>query len=233
MLYVGPQKVAGGAEEFILEPEPGVDVAEGPPAGPKVVTFVSAYDSSVRHEVIPQDGQSVRGAASMAGLAPRDGSSWQVFDALGTEVGDRTANEMTGEVLYVGPKAIEAGSINREEITKVRADFPSIMSIKGHTNGNKVSMIQVEIKDERSRAQGDHFRCILDLRSDSWNTHVVNLIEEIRVPHVYTKSKIPGTEMRSSIVCQGEYMKMFEETGENGSARLSAYLNHISSLLNS
>ena len=233
VLYVGPQKVAGGDEEFVLEPEPGVPVAEGPPVGPKAVTFVSAYDSSVRHEVVPQDGQSVRDAASMAGLAPRDGSSWQVYDALGTEVGDRVANDMTGEVLYVGPQAIEAGSLDKEEIARARADFPSIRSIKGHTNGNKVGMIQVKIKDERSRAQGDHFRCVVDLRSDSWDTHVVNLTEGIRVPNVYTKSKIPGTKKRSLIVCQGNYMKVLEGIGENGSARLSAYLNHISNLLNS
>ena len=233
VLYVGPQKVAGGDEEFVLEPEPGVPVAEGPPVGPKAVTFVSAYDSSVRHEVVPQDGQSVRAAASMAGLAPRDGSSWQVYDALGTEVGDRIANDMTGEILYVGPQAIQAGSLDKEEILRVYADFPSIRSIKGHTNGNKVGMIKVNIKDERNRAQGDHFRCVVDVRTDFWNTHVVNLIEEIRVPHVYTKSKIPGTEMKSSIVCQGNYMKVLEGIGDNGSARLSSYLNHISNLLNS
>ena len=74
VLYVGPQKVAGGAEEFVLEPEPGIEVADGPPAGPKTVVFVSTYDSTVRHEVVPQDGQSTRDAAAMAGLAPRDGS---------------------------------------------------------------------------------------------------------------------------------------------------------------
>ncbi len=110
VLYVGPQKVAGGAEEFILEPEPGVEVAAGPPVGPKAVVFVSSYDPSVRHDVVPQEEQSVRDAARMAGLAPRDGSSWEVFDALGVEVGDRVAMELTGEVLYVGPRAIEAGS---------------------------------------------------------------------------------------------------------------------------
>ena len=233
VLYVEPQKVAGGSEEFVLEPEPGVAVAANPPAGPKAVTFVSAYDSSVRHEVIPQEGQNIRDAASMAGLAPRDGSSWQVYDALGSEVGDRSANDMTGEVLYVGPQAIEAGGINIEELSRARADFPSIKSIKGHSSENKVDMIHVEIKDERSRSLGDNFECVVDVRTDSWSTHIVNLNEEIRVPHVYTRSKIPGTEKRSSIVCQGDYEMILEESRENGSVRLSAYLNHISSLLNS
>ena len=221
------------SEEFILEPEPGVPVAEGPPMGPKAVTFVSAYDSTVRHEVIPQDRQSVRDAAAMAGLAPRDGSSWEVYNALGTEVGDRVATEMKGEVLYVGPKAIEAGALNLEDISKVRADFPSLKAVRGHNKNNMVGLIQVAIKDERSRAQGNHFHCVVDIRSDSWNTHVVNLITGIRVPNIYTKSKIPGTNKSSSIVCQGDFMKELERAGGTGSARLSAYLNHVSSLLNS
>ena len=66
VLYVGPQKVAGGQ-----------------PVGPKTVVFVSSYDPDVRHEVVPQEGQSVKDAAKMAGLAPRDGSGWEVFDAIG------------------------------------------------------------------------------------------------------------------------------------------------------
>ncbi|MBD36335.1 MAG: hypothetical protein CL512_06160, partial [Actinobacteria bacterium] len=110
---------------------------------------------------------------------------------------------------------------------------PSIKSIKGHSSENKVDMIHVEIKDERSRSLGDNFECVVDVRTDSWSTHIVNLNEEIRVPHVYTRSKIPGTEKRSSIVCQGDYKMRLEGSRENDSFRLSAYLNHISSLLNS
>ena len=234
VLYVGPQKVAGGAEEFILEPEPGVEVADGPPVGPKTVVFVSAYDSTVRNEVVPQEGQSVRDAATMAGLAPRDGSGWEVFDALGVKVGDRVATELTGEVLYVGPKAIDAGGVNLEDISKVRADFPSIRVVRGHTRGKEVDLIHVAIQDERNRTTGSQFECVIDLRSDGWGTHVLNLREGIRCPHVYTRSRVPGTAKDSFTVCTGNWREAIEKKSEkSASATLSGYLNHVASLLNS
>ena len=233
VLYVGPQKVAGGAEEFILEPEPGVEVVPGPPAGPKAVTFVSVYDPTVRHEVVPQEGQNVRDAAMMAGLAPRDGSGWDVFDALAEGVGERVATELTGEVLYVGPRAIEAGSVNLEEISKVRIDFPSIRAVSGHARGGSAGMIHLTIKDERNRAVGDHYQCVVDIRTDAWSTHIINLRVGVRHPHVYSGSRVPGTNKGSFTVCQGNYTKVLEEAGKTASGRLSAYLNHISNVLNS
>ena len=162
VLYVGPQKVAGGIAftpeggEFVLEPEPGVEVVAGPPVGPKAVVFVSSYDSSVRHDVVPQEGQSVRDAARMAGLAPRDGSGWEVFDAVGVEVGNRAAMELTGEVLYVGPRAIEAGSmvgvwsspgLTADDFLHMKISYPSVVSISnlklasGNSGVVQVSMI--------------------------------------------------------------------------------------------
>ena len=240
VLYVGPQKVAGGIAftpeggEFVLEPEPGVEVAAGPPAGPKAVVFVSSYDSSVRHDVVPQEGQSVRDAARMAGLAPRDGSGWEVFDALGVVVGDRVATELTGEVLYVGPRAIEAGGVNLEDISKVRTDFPSIRVVRGHTRGNEVGLIHMAIQDERNRTTGSQFECVIDLRSEGgWGTHVLNLREGVRCPHVYTRSRVPGTAKDSFVVCEGNSREAIGKSGKSASAKLSGYLNHIASLLNS
>ena len=230
VLYVGPQKVAGGAEEFLLEPEPGVDVVE-PPAGPKAITFVSVYDPTVRHEVVPQDGQSARDAAMMAGMAPRDGSGWDVFDADANVVGDGAASDLIGEVLYVGPQAIDAGGVNLEEISNVRIDFPSISVVRGHSKGNSIGMIHLTIKDERNRAEGENYQCVVDIRSNSWFTHVINLRAGVRHPHVYTGSSVPGTSKSSVTVCQGNYI--IENAGETASARLSGYLNHISSVLNS
>ena len=233
VLYVGPQKVAGGAEEFVLEPEPGVEVAEGPPIGPKMVVFVSTYDSTVRHEVVPQNGQSTRDAAAMAGLAPRDGSGWAVFDALGVVVGDRVATEMTGEVLYVGPQAIEAGAVDLEDISKVRADYPSIRVVRGHTRDNKVDLIHIAIRDERNRTEGSQFECVIDLRLDVWDTHVLNIRDGVRCPNIYTRSKVPGTVMDAFTVCTGAWQGANGESRKSASAKLSGYLNHIASLLNS
>ena len=169
VLYVGPQKVAGGVGEFVLEPEPGVEVAGGQPVGPKAVVFVSSCDPDVRHEVVPQEGQSVKDAAKL----------------------------------------------------------------DGHTRDNDVDLVHVTFEDERNRANGDHYRCVVDMRSGAWSTHVLNLMTGVRHPHAYTLSSIPGTTTDSFIVCQGNSEKILTEAGGSVSGRLSAYLNHIASVLNS
>jgi len=110
-LYVGPQKVAGGSwedKDFDTEPEDGVEALQAPPE--KAIVFTSAFDSTIRNEVVPQPGQTVKAAAQMAGLAPRDGSDWQVFDAIGDIIENRQAQDYAGDLLYVGPKAIVGGS---------------------------------------------------------------------------------------------------------------------------
>ena len=188
----------------------------------------------------------MRDAAAMAGLAPRDGSGWDVFDALAEEVGDRVATELIGEVLYVGPRAVAAGGVNLEEISKVRIHFPSIRPLRGHTHGNEVDLIHVSIQDERKRAKGNQYRCVVDMRSGAWSTHVLNLKMGVRHPHVYTQSSVPGTTTDSFIVCQGNSKKILRGaglvarrqkepvSGKLGvSGRLRSYLNHISSVLNS
>ena len=76
----------------------------------KAIHFVHSIDPGVRNDVVPGDGQTVRQAAEVAGLAPRDGSEWEVFDSLGNVVDDVRASDMIGELLYVGPKAIPSCS---------------------------------------------------------------------------------------------------------------------------
>ena len=174
VLYVGPQKVAGGVGEFVLEPEPGVEVAGGQPVGPKAVVFVSSYDPDVRHEVVPQEGQSVKDAAKMAGLAPRDGSGWEVFAAIGGEVGSGVAMEMTGEVLYVGPRAIEAGGrewsspgLSSDDQRRMKVSYPSVVPIRAHRlpNGN-FGAVLVHIIGRKSHRSNDKivYQIVIDFR---------------------------------------------------------------------
>ena len=108
-LWVGPPAVCGGATEIEIELDPEDDVVPRHEPMTKSVTFVSAYDPAVRHEVVPQPGQSVRDAAQMAGLAPRDGSGWTVYDAVGMEFDQRASEDLIGDVLYVGRRAVAAG----------------------------------------------------------------------------------------------------------------------------
>ena len=108
-LWVGPKAVCGRATEIEIELDPEDDIVPRHDPMTKSVTFVSAYDPAVRHEIVPQAGQSVRDAAQMAGLAPRDGSGWTVYDAVGMEVDQRPSEDLIGDVLYVGRRAVAAG----------------------------------------------------------------------------------------------------------------------------
>ena len=247
VLYVGPQKVAGGAEEFVLEPEPGVEVADGPPAGPKTVVFVSTYDSTVRHEVVPQEGQSARDAATMAGLAPRDGSGWEVFDALGVVVGDRVAMELTGEMLYVGPRAIEAGGVlsprglwsspglTADDLRHMKIDYPSAVSIRNLRlpNGN-FGVVQLTMIGRQSHRNSKTiwYQILIDFRGFP-----------AELPHAYVRSPDDSQIMHCNIyhadrypfapriplcnVCIGDYSAIFSGLKKDRLQRLSCYLNQL------
>ena len=250
VLYVGPQKVAGGAEEFVLEPEPGVEVAEGPPIGPKTVVFVSTYDSTVRHEVVPQNGQSTRDAAAMAGLAPRDGSGWAVFDALGVVVGDRVATEMTGEVLYVGPQAIEAGSMSGglfwsspgltgSDLLRMKIGYPSVEPIRNLKlpNGN-LGVVQLNMIGRHSHRNGREisYQIVVDFRAFP-----------AELPHAYVRSPNDSEIMHCNIfhadkydfapriplcaICIGPYGDAFSGLEKERGHRLNEYLRQLQAAL--
>ena len=91
---------------------------------------------------------------------------------------------------HIVKQAIDAGGVNLEEISNVRIDFPSISVVRGHSKGNSIGMIHLTIKDERNRAEGENYQCVVDIRSNSWFTHVINLRAGVRHPHVYTLSLI-------------------------------------------
>ena len=94
-------------DELIIDITADGDVPAEHPT--KTLVFVSTFDTSSRVEVIPTNGQTVREAADVSGLCPRDGSAWSVYDAVGVEVGHLPSFDMIGQALYVGPQAISAG----------------------------------------------------------------------------------------------------------------------------
>jgi len=95
-------------DELILDPDAENDEPSEHPT--KTLVFVSTFDPSARVEVIPTSDQTVRDAAQVSGLTARDGSAWTVYDDLGVEVAHLPSFDMIGDVLYVGPAAISAGS---------------------------------------------------------------------------------------------------------------------------
>jgi len=218
VLYVGPQKVAGGAMQLDDEPT-------------KAIQFVSVYDHQVRNEVTPGDGQTVRQAAEVAGLAPRDGTQWQVFDDLGVVVDDIPAEDMIGAQLYLGPEAIEAGGVAISELRRARSfHFPSLSIVKGHRNDQQADLLQVTMPDSRGRSQDGKYRCVMDVRVDPPEFFVLNLREGIRHHRVYRSGRIPGTSYEADVVCRGSLF--LPKTNPFTSEWILAHLNQTMSVLN-
>ncbi len=217
VLYVGPQKVAGGAMQLDDEPR-------------KEIQFVSVYDHQVLNDVVPSDGQTVRQAAEVAGLTPRDGSQWQVFDGLGVVVDELPAAEMIGERLYVGPEAIEAGSVAMRELRRALSDFPSLSPVRGHHNKQEADLVGVTLPDSKGRSQDGTYRCVMDVRVDPPEVYVLNLRKGIRHHRVYRSARIPGTSIDSGVVCHGSLF--LPETDAFSSGWVLAHLNQTMSVLN-
>jgi hypothetical protein len=105
-------------DELVIDPDAETDELSEHPT--KTLVFVSTFDPSSRVEVIPTSDQTVRDAAEVSGLTARDGSAWTVYDALGVEIAHLPAFDMIGDVLYVGPEAISAGSVTESRPSEER-----------------------------------------------------------------------------------------------------------------
>ena len=126
-------------------------------------------------------------------------------------------------------------SVRWSETKLVRVDFPSMQPIKGHRRGDDVYLFRVRLPDEKGRTKSGSYECIVDTRgrTATFVTHVLNLREGTRHPHLYQYSTVPGTTKRSLLVCQGDWSCRGNETPATASGRIGAYLNHIISVLNS
>ena len=126
-------------------------------------------------------------------------------------------------------------SVAWSETKLVRVDFPSMQPIKGHRRGDDVYLFRVRLPDEKGRTKSGSYECIVDTRgrTATFVTHVLNLREGTRHPHLYQYSTVPGTTKRSLLVCQGDWSHRKNEASATASGRIGAYLNHIISVLNS
>jgi len=239
VLYVGPQKVAGGAME--LDEEPG-----------KAVHFVSVYDHQVRSDVVPGDDQTVRQAAEVAGLAPRDGSQWTVFDSLGVVVDDIPAADMIGEQLYVGPESVEAGALaqteavpwsksglDNSELNQTKIMYPSLKSVRSHRlpNGNSgvILVTMTGVQREKGGPQVE-YEMIIDARnfpSESPRAFVrTPECRKIKHCNIYKASRFNIAPMLDlSLICVGGWNEIYDTLERNRGTRLMAFLNHIQYVL--
>jgi len=254
VLYVGPQKVAGGAME---------------PPHVKSIMFTSAFDPEVRHEVVPGTDQTVHQAAEMAGLGPRDGSEWQVYTAIGEDVGGQPAAELAGQVLYVGPKAIDAGGpdeltialedlnksiksvatkqvpwsasgITTSELNSIRVGYPSASPIRGHRlpNGNcgAITINMKGVKSHRDKKIID-YKIVVDFRE--FPSHIPNSFvmspTTSRIKHVnihHGESNAITPQIDTCFICLGgQYPTKYRGYKKDRGFRLRAYLSQLQFVL--
>ena len=121
------------------------------------------------------------------------------------------------------------------ETNLVRVDFPSMKHIRDHRRGDQVDLFHVRLPDEKGRAKNGLYECIVDVRSGSFITHVLNMRMGINHPHIYQNSMVPGTTKSSMLVCQGNWTYNGGSKGspDTTSGRVGGYLNHIINVLNS
>ena len=238
VLYVGPQKVAGGAMQLDDEPR-------------KEIQFVSVYDHQVLNDVVPGDGQTVRQAAEVAGLAPRDGSQWQVFDDLGVVVDELPAAEMIGERLYVGPEAIEAGAsaaasawwktgLENRDLRQAMLQYPTLRPVRSHRlpNGNSGAVLlnMIGVKTRRG-GRKTVYEMILDFRNFPAETPRAFVrtpeCSDIRHCNIYRASRFTvAPTLDICAVCTGSgWSELYDSLPKKREARLGVFLNHLQNVL--
>ncbi len=242
VLYVGPQNVAGGAMEVDEVPR-------------KAIHFAHSIDPSVRSDVIPGDGQTVRQAAEVAGLTPRDGSPWDVFDYLGNVVNDLPAADMIGESLYVGPESFRAGAmalsepmeapwskagLDNHEINKAKIFYPSIKTVRSHRmpNGNNgvIILVMNGVVSEKDGKRTD-YELIVDAREFPFESPRVFVMtpecSQIKHCNIYRSDNYNiAPAMDICPICLGpEWQEAYDKLVKKRTSRLLAFLNHIQNVL--
>jgi proteasome lid subunit RPN8/RPN11 len=111
-IYIGVQKVAGGALQFDDDWEDdGIDLDDIDQPIRKSVTFIDIGGN--RQEIEPQGDETLIEAAERIGLRPRDGTAIEVRDTDNDVVSNRRARDMVGRAFRVNPRAIAGGGFGR------------------------------------------------------------------------------------------------------------------------
>ena len=104
-IYVGVAKVAGGAGiEFDDDWDEGIDLDNIPI---KQAHLTLIMQDGTRHNINPQQGETVMQVVERAGLRPRDGSPLEVRDNHQEVVSNLMANDMIGRSFFVVPQRLD------------------------------------------------------------------------------------------------------------------------------
>jgi hypothetical protein len=250
-IYIGVQKVAGGAIQIDDDWDIGIDLDDIDKPVRKVVTFKDW--GGTRFEVEPQGEERLIQAAERAGIRPRGGDRIEVRDGEDNDVSALRARDMIGRVFQVNPRTVPAGAggIPLNRLDELRIEYPSIQPVKQHMNSSHTDMIILRFPSGERTSSGFWHVAIHcpDACKGSPHAFVLNFdkIVSSRAPIISGNAirgvhqndgvgtrhtTIPGTNKPAHWVCHGGILNVLNHLGNDPITRIGAYVNHIQNLLN-
>jgi hypothetical protein len=243
-VYVGPKRVAGGGDDWELV---DIDLDDLANHGAKPITFASVLNEEVRAEIVPENQETLRQCGQRSGLAPRDGSGWAVYDDMGFEVSDQIAKDSGAKTVWIGPKAIDAGSMDitpglkDEELKRMQIHYPSTRAVRSlRLAGGQAGAVVLNVPGVRSHRDSAvvQYQILLDLREFPSKTPRAYVISpessEIEHCNVFRgdRYEVAGSQTICA-VCLGNIDEVFTSFRKERRARLNMFLNHLQNVMNS
>jgi hypothetical protein len=214
------------------------------------ITLSNALDQSEKRLIDCGPSQSIRQAVVDAGMAPS--SQFDVFSSVGEVVTNRQARDVNGETLYVGPARIAGGSNDTLTIDRMRelsVDFPTLLPVHEMIHNGQVQMftIKVPMRLPQPRTKNGFYHIAIHCPNPANQmpaAYVLNHQDVTRgrfimpggssgAQYDHSTKKLPGTNKDAWWVCNGNYGPTYMAISNDIVSRLSGFINHTISVLNS
>ena len=212
------------------------------------VTLSNALDQSEKRLIDCGPNQSIRQVVVDAGMAPS--SQFDVFSSVGEVVTNQPASKVKGETLYVGPARIAGGSRNHltmNRILELRVDFPSLLPVHEMVHNGQVQMFTLKVPEQKGRTKNGFFHLAIHCPNpanqlpaayvlnmdDVQNSRYITQGGSTGAHYDHSQKKLPGTNKNAWWVCNGNYGPTYMALSNDIVSRLSGFINHIISVLNS
>ena len=245
-VYVGAQRIAGGAWDDDDDDWAGLDDLINPQPARKVVRV--SYAGRVR-ELEPNGNETLQQLVERQGMNPMDGSAMAVYDEDEVVSGQRASN-FVGRTVRYSIQRVMGGSgrgLSLEYLPDLQIEFPSLMPVKEFVKNGHCSLFSFSLPMVGS---SERWRLLLYAPQPmNGQPHVLVLPgANGRVPsgsfihsigtaagaYGLTPGTLPSSiEQRAKWLCHGNCLQAIDGHARRDSVgRLGAFLNHANNLLN-
>jgi len=212
------------------------------------LTVANTLDQSVKQRIEARGQQTVKQAVQEAKMAPQ--GQFDVFDGLGKVVSNQPVDQFRDKTIYIGVQKVAGGrgGIPLNRLNELRVEFPSIQSIRQHTDSTHTDMIILQFPSGEKTSSG-FWRLAVhcpDASSGLPHSYVLNHGQIVSGPGVSifnggvptngygagASNTLPGTNKPAHWVCHGQILNVLNHLGNDPVKRMGAYINHIQNLLN-